>query len=189
MDRVLKMALGNGLNANSASHFFLSNFWWFFKVERAEGRVAKNNLGEMKKNVLIECAFNPLYSINDTWVPKTEIRLVRNSKKKYIFSKYSDFSFIFFCFVFRKHAQFVIDPNGPDDYCPVCNKQLDDPSDLVHIETDNSDLASVVCLTNCLHKVHLACLKWSTPDMALCLKCPTCASVSGKHFFYFKKCK
>ena len=82
-------------------------------------------------------------------------------------------------FVFRKHAQFVIDPNGPDDYCPVCNKQLDEPSDLVHIETDNSDLASVVCLTNCLHKVHLACLKWSTPDMALCLKCPTCASVSG----------
>lgn len=79
----------------------------------------------------------------------------------------------------RKHAQFVIDPNGPDDYCPVCNKQLDEPSDLVHIETDNSDLASVVCLTNCLHKVHLACLKWSTPDMALCLKCPTCASVSG----------
>ena len=87
-------------------------------------------------------------------------------------------------FIYRKHAQFVIDPNGPDDYCPVCNKQLDDPSDLVHIETDNSDLASVVCLTNCLHKVHLACLKWSTPDMALCLKCPTCASVSGKHFFY-----
>ena len=86
-------------------------------------------------------------------------------------------------FVYRKHAQFVIDPNGPDDYCPVCNKQLDEPSDLVHIETDNSDLASVVCLTNCLHKVHLACLKWSTPDMALCLKCPTCASVSGKAIF------
>ena len=95
-----------------------------------------------------------------------------------------NYDFFFFC---RKHTQFVIDSNGPDDYCPVCNQHLDDPSNLAHVESENSDRSSVICLTNCQHKVHLACLKWSTPDMALCLKCPTCASISGAyiilHFF------
>ena len=56
---------------------------------------------------------------------------------------------------------------------------------LAHIEVDNADLASVICLTNCQHKVHLACLKWSTPDMAQCLKCPTCASISGMKLVLF----
>ena len=80
----------------------------------------------------------------------------------------------------RQYSQFVIDPNGPDDYCPVCNKHLDEPSG-VQQNAQNTDMKSVVCLTSCQHKVHLACLKWTTPEMSSCLKCPTCGTISGSH--------
>ena len=79
----------------------------------------------------------------------------------------------------RTYSQFVIDPNGPDDYCPVCNVHLDEPAQ-VDQPNDGDDLNSVVCLTSCQHKVHLACLKRCTPELSSCLKCPTCAAISGK---------
>ena len=78
----------------------------------------------------------------------------------------------------RKYSQFVIDPNGCDDYCPVCNKHLDEASG-VHSNIEGQDMISVVCLTSCQHKVHMACLKWTTPEMSSCLKCPTCGNISG----------
>ena len=84
----------------------------------------------------------------------------------------------------RTYSQFVIDPNGPDDYCPVCNVQLDEPA---NVEKAGEDLNSVVCLTNCQHKVHIACLKWCTPELSSCLKCPTCASISGKFIHLIDK--
>ena len=79
----------------------------------------------------------------------------------------------------RTYSQFVIDPNGPDDYCPVCNVHLDEVAQVENKE-DSADLNSVVCLTSCQHKVHLACLKWFTPELSSCLKCPTCGAISGK---------
>jgi hypothetical protein len=76
-----------------------------------------------------------------------------------------------------KYSQFVIDPNGPDDFCPVCNRHLDEQSPPKDV--DNTDLTSVICLTSCQHKIHMACVKWSTPEMTTCLKCPTCTTISG----------
>jgi hypothetical protein len=87
----------------------------------------------------------------------------------------------------RKYSQFVIDPNGQDDYCPVCNRHLDEPSG-VHSNDQTQDMNSVVCLTSCQHKIHMACLKWTTPEMSSCLKCPTCGTISGmKLILFFQK--
>lgn len=77
----------------------------------------------------------------------------------------------------HKYSQFVIDPNGADDYCPICNSHLDHPPSSKAVCSEHQ--ASVICLTNCQHKVHLACLKWATPELSSFIKCPTCASVSG----------
>jgi len=79
----------------------------------------------------------------------------------------------------RTYSQFVIDPNGPDDYCPVCNVHLNEPAQVDLNDDNDNDLNSVVCLTSCQHKVHLACLKRCTPELSSCLKCPTCAAISG----------
>lgn len=81
----------------------------------------------------------------------------------------------------RKYSQFVIDPNGADDYCPVCNGHLDEPSG-VHSNVEGEDMTSVICLSSCQHKTHLACLKWTTPELSSSLKCPTCGTISGNDF-------
>jgi hypothetical protein len=69
-------------------------------------------------------------------------------------------------------AQIVIDPNEPDDYCPVCDRHLDDASSvgvtsLASVGVD--DPTSVVCLTACQHKCHAVCLK-----VSICRKQPHC---------------
>lgn len=68
-----------------------------------------------------------------------------------------------------RHSQFVIDPNGPDDYCPVCSAQLDQLPD-----------RPVICLSACQHKVHLACLKAGLPEQPSYLRCPTCGALGGR---------
>jgi len=78
----------------------------------------------------------------------------------------------------RKYSQFVIDPNGADDYCPVCNGHLDEQSG-VHSNVEGEDMTSVICLSSCQHKTHIACLKWTTPELSSSLKCPTCGTISG----------
>ena len=83
----------------------------------------------------------------------------------------------------RKYSQFVIDPNGEDDYCPVCNRHLDEQSG-VHSNVEGEDMTSVICLSSCQHKTHLACLKWTTPELSSSLKCPTCGTISGNIFFW-----
>lgn len=88
-------------------------------------------------------------------------------------SKYSPIDRIILQF-----AQFVIDPNQPDDYCPICSLQLDSPSPCSN-EADNS----VVCLTLCQHKSHLACLKSLIENQvggASYIECPKCKVVSGE---------
>ena len=84
----------------------------------------------------------------------------------------------------RTYSQFVIDPNGPDDYCPVCNVHLNEPAQVDLNDDNDNDLNSVVCLTSCQHKVHLACLKRCTPELSSCLKCPTCTAISGKTYIH-----
>ena len=96
--------------------------------------------------------------------------------------------------IILRYSQFVIDPNRPDDYCPVCVRHLNDPSPMSSNEcNDNTstyikekDISSVVCLTNCQHKVHVACLKRATINNQknglskvgyIC--CPTCKSICG----------
>ena len=66
----------------------------------------------------------------------------------------------------------MIDPNEPDDYCPVCDRHLDDASSvgvtsLASVGVD--DPTSVVCLTACQHKCHAVCLK-----VNICRKQPHC---------------
>ena len=87
---------------------------------------------------------------------------------------------LFSFFTFSISAQIVIDPNEPDDYCPVCDRHLDDASSvgmtsltskgvtsLASVGVD--DPTSVVCLTACQHKCHAVCLK-----VNICRKQPHC---------------
>ena len=103
-----------------------------------------------------------------------------------------------------RYSQFVIDPNEPDDYCPVCVHHLDDsapPSvpgksiipnsadDEHTLRKKEKELAAVVCLTACQHKVHVACLKRSTINNSNngnggmskigYISCPTCKAICG----------
>ena len=66
----------------------------------------------------------------------------------------------------------MIDPNEPDDYCPVCDRHLDDASSvgmtsMAAVGVD--DPTSVVCLTACQHKCHAVCIK-----VSICRKQPHC---------------
>ena len=95
--------------------------------------------------------------------------------------------------IILRYSQIVIDPNQPDDYCPVCVRHLNESSPPTNDINDGSsnlikekDNSSVICLTNCQHKVHVACLKRSTLNNQkngfsklgyIC--CPTCKSVCG----------
>ena len=95
--------------------------------------------------------------------------------------------------IILRYSQFVIDPNQPDDYCPVCVRHLDvsapmseDGNDEISNYIKEKDMTSVVCLTNCQHKVHVACLKRSSLNNQLngvrkvgYICCPTCKSVCG----------
>ena len=76
-----------------------------------------------------------------------------------------------------KYTQFVIDPNNPEESCPICHLQLEQVS-----PCDESD-ASVVCLTLCHHKLHLACLKSlveNQPGGPNYIQCPRCNNISGE---------
>ena len=67
--------------------------------------------------------------------------------------------------IILRYSQIVVDPNQPDDYCPVCVRHLNEscpPSNDINGDISNyiseKDNSSVICLTNCQHKVHVACL-------------------------------
>ena len=95
--------------------------------------------------------------------------------------------------IILRYSQIVIDPNHPDDYCPVCVRHLDeaaplsdDCSDDILGYIEEKDVRSVVCLVNCQHKVHISCLKKATINNQkigvskvgyIC--CPTCKSICG----------
>lgn len=76
-----------------------------------------------------------------------------------------------------RYTQFVIDPTDPEEMCPICHLQLEQAS-----PCDESD-SSVVCLTLCHHKLHLACLKSlieNQPGGPNYIECRQCQTVSGE---------
>ncbi len=46
-------------------------------------------------------------------------------------------------------AQIVIDPNDANEYCPVCDKHLDDEAAISGENFGIDDKTSVVCLSDC----------------------------------------
>ena len=120
---------------------------------------------------------------NRLFVEKVEI--MKNIKPSIIADKMSELDKIIL-----RYSQIVIDPNQPDDYCPVCVRHLNESSPPSNDEMSNyikeKDISSVICLTNCQHKVHVACLKRATLNnqnnglhKVGYIRCPTCKSVCG----------
>lgn len=43
----------------------------------------------------------------------------------------------------------MIDPNDANEYCPVCDKHLDDEAAVAGETFEHNDKSSVVCLSEC----------------------------------------